>query len=1057
VDTPRILIVEDETLVAKDMKVRLERAGWHVVGLASSGESALRLARETEPELVLMDIELQGSMDGIETATMIRSEVEADIVYITAHTDHELVERAKITEPLAYLAKPVSTDELRRTVELALYKHRMERKLRESEARYRAVVEDQTELICRFLPDGTLTFVNGAYCRYFQREADQLVGISLFELIPPEDQNGIAEHLASLEWNKQVATCEHRVIAPADEIRWQQRTDRAIFNDRGEITEFQSVGRDVTDRKRAEEELIRAKEDWERTFDSVPDLISIIDNEYRIVRINRALADRLDIAPEAAAGMTCYEAFHGTDEPPPSCPHAQMLLHGIEHTAEVHEPRMGGTFVVSASPIRDAEGNIEGCVHVARDITRQKKIEIELAETVRNLRRANGETSALLRGARAIAEHREFERSARGLFEACSRVIGAPAGYIVLLTEDRAGDEVLLLESGGLPCRVDPELPMHVRGLGAEVCHRRKAVYDNDFSSSEWMRLMPEGHVELSNMLCVPMIVHGEAVGLLGLANKPEGFDENDARMAQAFAEFGAIGLLNWRAMKALEESEEKYRLLFSKEKDAIVVTEADTLKFVDLNEAAEKLWGYSRGELLDMTAPQVSMEPEKTAAALRDSAQAEGGQALTSRHQRKDGTVFPVEISSVPFVWKGGRFVCSIIKDITERQQAQQFLVHTERLKAVADLASGVAHNFNNLLQIVIGGTHVALTNLELGNFSEMKSTLEEVLESSRFGADTVKRLQEFARAGNEAPFRKGTIFDLSQTVEQALEMSRPWWKTEPEKEGVTISLNRNLRKGCLVEGKENELFEVVVNLIKNAAEALPQGGEIRVRTAVEKEGVILQVQDDGLGVPAQTVGRIFEPFFTTKGFRGTGMGLASSYGIVRRHGGEILVESREGGGSRFTVRLPLVEKPQEETFGRPNGLLRQIRILVVDDQPPVVNVLKDGLEIFGQTVLTAYSGQEAIDMLKTGSVDLIICDLGMPGMNGWEVGKKVKQMFRENGVPKPLFIMLTGWSHQADQSEKVSESGVDAVLEKPVDMPSLFKAIAELIEKGEDRSVDS
>ncbi len=1056
-DTPRILIVEDETLVAKDMKMRLERAGWHVVGLASSGESALRLARETEPDLVLMDIELEGSMDGVETATMIRSGLEADVVYITAHTDHELVERAKITEPLAYLAKPVSTDELRRTVEIALYKHRMERKLRESEARYRAVVEDQTELICRFLPGGTLTFVNGAYCRYFQRDAEQLAGISVFELIAPEDRNEIAEHLASLEWDKQVATCEHRVIAPGGEIRWQQRTDRAIFDDREGITEFQCVGRDVTDRKRAEEELIRAKEDWERTFDSAPDLIAIIDTHFRIVRINRSMADRLNIAPEAAAGMTCYQAVHGTDAPPPSCPHVQMMLYGIEYTTEAYEPKMGGTFVVSASPLRDAEGNIEGCVHVARDVTGQKKIEMELADTVRNLRRANSETSALLKGARAIAEHREFEASARGLFEACSKVIGAPAGYIILLSEDGAGDEVLLLESGDLTCSVDPELPMHIRGLGAQVCHRRKAVYDNDFSNSEWTRLMPEGHVALSNMLCAPMIVHGEAVGLLGLANKPGGFDENDARMAQAFAEFGAIGLLNWRAMKALEESEEKYRLLFSKEKDAIVVTEAETLKFVDLNEAAENLWGYSRRELFDMTAPQVSVEAEKTAAALRQAAQTEAGHSLTSRHRHKDGTVFPVEISSAPFAWKGGRFVCSIIKDITERQQAQQFLVNTERLKAVADLAAGVAHNFNNLLQIVISGTHVALTNLERGHLSEMKSTLEEVLESSRFGADTVKRLQEFARAGNETPFQKGTIFDLSQTVEQALEMSKPWWKTGPEKEGATISLNRNLQKGCLVEGKENELFEVVVNLIKNAAEALPRGGEIKVRTAVEKEGVILQVQDDGLGVPAQTVGRIFEPFFTTKGVQGTGMGLASSYGIVRRHGGEIFVESREGGGSTFTVRLPLMEKPQEETFGRPDGPLRQIRILVVDDQPPVVNMLKDGLELFGQTVLTAYSGQEAIDLLKTESVDLIICDLGMPGMNGWEVGKKVAQMCLENGVPKPLFMMLTGWSRQADQSEKVSESGVDAVLEKPVDVSSLFKAIGELMDKAEDRSVDS
>ncbi|MFH0823970.1 MAG: ATP-binding protein, partial [Pseudomonadota bacterium] len=386
---------------------------------------------------------------------------------------------------------------------------------------------------------------------------------------------------------------------------------------------------------------------------------------------------------------------------------------------------------------------------------------------------------------------------------------------------------------------------------------------------------------------------------------------------------------------------------------------------------------------------------------------------------------------------------------DISDRKRAADALVRAERLKAVADLAAGVAHNFNNLLQIVVGGTHLALAHLDMTNLTQVRSNLKQVLESSRFGAETVKRLQDFARLRDDKIVKGGKVFDLSSTVDQAVEMSKPWWKTGPEREGLEIKVHRNLQKGCLVEGREGEIFEVVLNLIKNAVEALPGSGGIAVRSFVSQGNVFVQVSDDGPGIPEPNLGRIFEPFFTTKGFNGTGMGLAGSYGIVVRHGGRIGVESAEGKGATFTVELPL---SREEAPPVTDGVFRfpwRLRILVVDDAAPIVRMLSESLKKHSQTVFSATSGQEAIEIVYRNDIDVVICDLAMPGMNGWQVGKAVKEICQERGLPKSLFVILTGWTGQGSEEEKMDESGVDAIVQKPIEGTKLLERIGHLMEE--------
>lgn len=349
-----------------------------------------------------------------------------------------------------------------------------------------------------------------------------------------------------------------------------------------------------------------------------------------------------------------------------------------------------------------------------------------------------------------------------------------------------------------------------------------------------------------------------------------------------------------------------------------------------------------------------------------------------------------------------------------------------------------------------------MATMHLEMGNYGEVKKSLDEIRNSSRFGAGTVNRLQSFARLRSDG-VGELKVCDLSDIARQAVEMSKPWWKTGPEREGVTISLKREIEPGCRVKGRENELFEVAVNLIKNAVEALPDGGDIRVKTSVRKKQAMLEVKDTGIGIRQEDLGKIFDPFWSTKDINGTGMGLAVSYGIVSRHGGSISVKSKVDRGSVFTVNLPLAEvdaEHQRSTARKPFDAT--LTILVIDDMQPVLTILKDSLAVYGQTVLGAVSGEDGLDLFEKNEVDLIVSDLGMPGMNGWEVGRAIKDRCEKRGIPKTPFVLLTGWGGQVHEEKKIVESGVDGVVEKPIDISELLGTIRNVMGLGGETTTD-
>jgi GAF domain-containing protein/ActR/RegA family two-component response regulator len=370
----------------------------------------------------------------------------------------------------------------------------------------------------------------------------------------------------------------------------------------------------------------------------------------------------------------------------------------------------------------------------------------------------------------------------------------------------------------------------------------------------------------------------------------------------------------------------------------------------------------------------------------------------------------------------------------LEEVRRTQEQLVRMEKLRALGEMASGVAHDFNNVLAVILGRVQLLLRRVE---DATLRRWLGIVEQTALEGAQTVRRIQEFTRVRRDRPTE---IVDVARVVREAVEMTRARWERESQARGLEVRLRLDLAATPPVAGEPAELRESLVNLVLNAVEALPGGGDIRVSTRATESHVEISVADTGIGMSESVRRRIFEPFFTTKGPTGTGLGLAMVYGIVSRHGGEILVDSAEGRGSTFTIRLPL---PREHPATPPAAAVLgpgDARVLVIDDEPVVRGTLEDMLRQQGHHVVAADDGPSGLARFQEQAFDLVMTDLAMPGMSGWQVAQAVKA-----ARPDIPVVLVTGWGVELPPGE-LRVHGVDRVLAKPFEYEEVRDAVASL-----------
>ena len=368
---------------------------------------------------------------------------------------------------------------------------------------------------------------------------------------------------------------------------------------------------------------------------------------------------------------------------------------------------------------------------------------------------------------------------------------------------------------------------------------------------------------------------------------------------------------------------------------------------------------------------------------------------------------------------------------------EAPRGLSRNEDLRALGETVGGLAHNFNNSLAAILAYTELMLRESESEAARRRLMVIRDVaLEASA----TVRKLQEFVSRQPQTAY--GPV-GLPAVIAEALELTSPRWRDEAERKGTVITVTQDMEALPPVEGNAFELRDALVRLIHNAVDAMPRGGSLAIRAAAEASGwVVVEVTDTGVGMSVEQRRRLAEHARSLQPGQGPGQGLAEVYDIVERHGGSVTIDSAIGKGT--TVRLRLHASrfqiiPPAEGVVEPVHPEQASRILLVDDDPRLLTVLSDTLQACGHSVTTAVKGEDALEMFDSAKHDVVITDLGMPRMNGWEVAERVKARSPET----PVFL-LTGWGESVAAHE--GSQFVDRVVAKPVSAEALMEQLAEL-----------
>jgi PAS domain S-box-containing protein len=542
----------------------------------------------------------------------------------------------------------------------------------------------------------------------------------------------------------------------------------------------------------------------------------------------------------------------------------------------------------------------------------------------------------------------------------------------------------------------------------------------------------------------VRMISRGEAVEKL-----PEETSDEIGNLAIAFNDMSE-SLRNRE--RSLKESEEKYRQLFELESDAIFLIEDMTGIILEVNLTASKLYGYSRDELLRMN--------ESALSTTRQNNNHHNGDVISTPvyyHQKKDGTVFPVETSVTRLSWKGREVRISAVRDVTERITAEEKQIKLEgklrqaqKMEAIGTLAGGIAHDFNNVLGIIVVNTELAM--FDVSEEVQAHENLEEIMKACLRARDMVRQILAFSRK-DEARTKPVMITPL---VKESVKLFRSSIRAN-----VKIIQKINC-KSDIIMADPTQIHQVLMNLYNNAAYVLKESGGL-ITVSLDNIDVVdggmtgypdmksgkylrLSVSDTGQGIQDDILDKIFDPYFTTKKFgEGTGMGLAITHGIIKSHGGTIAVESEPGKGATFNIFFPVIEADirieNEYEMFCPSGTER---ILFVDDEKPIADAMKLILSRLGYEVTSKVDSLDALKLFRENneSFDLMITDLVMPHMTGLELSKEVF-----NIKPEMPIILCTGYSETIDD-EMMNEAGIRYRTTKPLVMTEMANVIRDALD---------
>jgi PAS domain S-box-containing protein len=663
---------------------------------------------------------------------------------------------------------------------------------------------------------------------------------------------------------------------------------------------------------------IRDSEERYRTLvEQAGDAIFITDGEGRFLDANEAATEMIGFAREEIFGMG-FTDFLPTEAHASVKSNIEAMRAGrTVHTERNFRRKDGNWLPVEVRAKAMADGRVQAII---RDITERKLAEKELTIALEIAQHRADEIEALLEGSRAVLDTTDFEAAARRIFNACTRITGATAGYVALLAADGENNEVLFLEAGGRPCSVDPDLPMPIRGLRAEAYRLGRTVHDNAFSESEGVKFLPDGHVALDNALFAPLVIGGIVVGILGIANKPGGFTEHDSRLASAFGELAAVALRNSRNLEALMESEtlateSQIRLLEYIEAipDGFSVFDAD-MRLVMCNSAYRDLYkeqadaifpGAYFGDILrsgtekGLYPPAAGREEEWIEERIQASHEIGPGitrRLVPSRHGWMQ--IHERRISD------GG--LVSVRTNVTELEIARQQAEMASRAKT--EFLANMSHELRTPLNAIIGFSEV-LARETFGPMGKPRYTgyAHDINESGQHLLGLITDILDISRVEANALILDHEEVDVAALVATCVRLIRE----RAEMAGLTLDVRvAEMLPGLWAD--ELRVKQILINLLANSIKFTPRGGRITLGVDVAANGgLAFSVADTGIGIAPDDVPAALTTFGQVDGalnrkYEGAGLGLPLSKRLAELHGGTLELDSEPGVGTTVTVCLP-------------------------------------------------------------------------------------------------------------------------------------------------------
>jgi PAS domain S-box-containing protein len=706
-------------------------------------------------------------------------------------------------------------------------------------------------------------------------------------------------------------------------------------------------------------------------------------------------------------------------------------LRGLPHLTEIP--------VLVLSALASASARIRGLREGADDYMTKPFLPEELVArartlvTTRLLRRRTREMTALGQIAQAALTAANPELLLHRMVEIATEVLDADAGLILLVDERR--QELRVRAAVGLGDSVAGMAIPLATGIAGEAMTTREPILIPDGAASDPRVtnrvLRREG---FRSLMVAPLVVGGAPLGVIEMARRDLRIDPRADRPLRIVADRVAVAIEQARLESEARELADVVRRIG----EGVVVADAED-RIVFANRAFRDMVGASGSETLrDRPWTEFLSTAQDVGAIARQVRQGSfQGEVLIITRSGEPRPML-VTVSTVERPDGQGSQRIGVFRDVSQEHELRFRVIREQKFRTLGSLAAGVAHNINNRLTPVLGWTEMLLERLAAGEAidrDELTHALTVINQGAADSVGTVRRLQEYSRPSR---LRGPEAVQLREVVEQLLALTRPQWDNEAARRGIRYDIDLRMDAAPPVLAVASEIREALLNILENALAAMERGGRLAIHVRSERDRALVSVSDTGKGMNDEVRRLAFEPFFTTRASEGgTGLGLSLAHEIVQRYGGTVALESREGVGTTFTLSFPALAV---EAAGTPVFLpvVEPMRILAVEDEPEVLDVLRAVLAHAGHAVVTAASGREALTLFETETVDLVVTDLGMSGMTGLALASELK---RRRQVP---VILLTGWAEELDDPDGAP---VDVVVAKPFTRERLLEALARAV----------